>query len=61
MALLLKNTNVINSIQQEIENHSVLTVLQTIKFPASISNLATGLAHVDADALSLRTNKLDFF
>ena len=35
---------------------SCTTVLQTIKFPASISNLATGLAHVDADALSLRRN-----
>ena len=34
------------------------TVLQTVKFPAGISNLATGLAHVDADALSLAGDNL---
>jgi len=37
-------------------------MLQAVELPAGIANLATGLADVDRDALTLgRRNKLDFY
>ena len=35
-----------------------LTMLEAVELPASIADLAAGLAHVDADALSLAKDNL---
>ena len=34
----------------------VVTMLEAVEFPASIADLASSLAHVDGDALTLKTD-----
>ena len=51
-------THVQIQMQTQIQKQMIGTMLEAVELPASIADLAAGLAHMDADALSLKNDSL---